>query len=385
MVGMDQTPDTKLSSLTLREFRNYTSKTFEFSTNTSVLTGKNGAGKTNVLEAIYLLSALSSFRHPKLSELVRFQQQQAYIEACFELGERHLTIALNADSESKKYTLNTKKKSVAQLKGLVPAVVFSPSDLALVQNASKLKRDTLDVLGGQLSYSYYQVKRDFEKILTYKKSLLKQGCTQSYLQATNETFGLCSAHLSYQRYRLFQSLLPYIAKFYNNFSSGEEICSACYAYSWQPDSLASPMSIGVDNSPCSSFEPTIDNLLKVTYQQLETHTHTECLSGRSVIGAHHDTIMLFIDNIPVQQFASQGQARSLALSWKLAELELIEAVKHVKPLLLLDDVMSELDSSRVEFLCTYLNKPYQSFITTTSVNDFDFSQLSNCQEIHIEK
>ena len=90
---MDQTPDTKLSSLTLREFRNYTSKTFEFSTNTSVLTGKNGAGKTNVLEAIYLLSALSSFRHPKLSELVRFQQQQAYIEACFELGERHLTIA----------------------------------------------------------------------------------------------------------------------------------------------------------------------------------------------------------------------------------------------------------------------------------------------------
>lgn len=389
MVNMNDAPEcalptTKLTALTLHEFRNYTSKTIEFSAKTSVLTGNNGAGKTNILEAIYLLSALSSFRHPKLSELVRFHQEQASVEGNFECGDRRLAVALRVNPDSKSYTLNTKKKAISQLKGMLPAVVFSPSDLALVQNSSKLKRDALDVLGGQLSRSYYQVKRDFEKILSYKRSLLKQGCTREYLQATNETFALCSAHLSYQRCRLFKLLLPLIAQFYSHFSSGKEVCHARYTYSWQADSSSDGTS-PTTSANLDTSELTVEELLSLTRQQLDLRAQVECLSARTIIGAHHDAITFYIDNVPVQQFASQGQARSLALSWKLAELELIETIKHIKPLLLLDDVMSELDSSRVAFLCSYLNKPYQSFITTTSMSDFDYSCLNDYQEICIEK
>lgn len=347
----------RITDITLRNFRSYEEFSLHGLGELTILVGPNASGKTNVVEAVQLLTALASFRNATAAELVRHGQGQARIQASLTDGNRLLDVRLDVEAEpaSRHFLLNGKRRPAKDLRGTLPSVAFTPDDLNLVKGSDRHRRRELDVLGAQLNANYFQLVRDYEKVLRQKNRLLKDEAPMPLLEASNEVFAKVGEQLTGYREALFNRLLPHVAAHYGDIAGSRERLSAEYRRSWEGER---PLGEAVD-------------------------LRREAAAGRALAGPHLDKVNLYIDGLDAQSFASQGQQRSAVLALKLAEAEVVEEMLGQLPVLLLDDVMSELDGARREALVQGRLAGKQTFITTANIDYFDAAMLSAANVVEL--
>lgn len=367
--------DLSISHILLRNFRSYESFDLDDIGSLTLLVGPNAVGKTNIIEGVQLLTAQSSFRHSPVEQLMRTGSGFALLTADVTDGSRQLELAVQLVEGKKKHLLNGKAKRTADLKGLVPSVTFTPDDLELAKGAMALRRSALDALGSQLSANHYLIRLDYEKVLRHKNRLLKDEAPSELIEAMNETLVTCGAQLSCYRAALFEKLAASMAFYYAEITDGTERLEAGYVPSWE------------DYHPLTfnTFTFGRDEARTALARALEQRGSEERARKRAVVGPHADHIEFFIDGRNAALFGSQGQQRSVVLALKLAEAALIQDILHQKPVLLLDDVMSELDAARRRALVTFISGDIQTFITTTNLSYFDDDVLDGARIVALEK
>lgn len=365
--------DLTVTHISFADFRSYESFDLDDIGPLTVIVGPNAVGKTNIVEGIQLLTAHASFRHPAVGDLVRAGAHRAHLHADVSDGNRRLEIEMTAEEGKKRFFLNGKPKRPADLKGLVPSVSFTPDDLELAKGGMAPRRAALDALGSQLSANHYLIRRDYEKVLRHKNRLLKDEADPALLDSIDEMVVTCGAQLAAYRSALFEKLARVMDSYYREITDGREQLCACYVPSWEPH----------DPSVPATYSFGRDDAREALARALTARRGEERARRRALVGPHSDKIEFFIDGRNVTSFASQGQQRSVVLAFKLAEASLVQDILHQKPVLLLDDVMSELDEARRRALVSFIAGDIQTFITTANIDYFDRDLLAAARVVSL--
>lgn len=358
------------------DFRSY--DRFELSEigSLTLIVGPNAVGKTNLLEGIQLVTACSSFRNPSPAHLVRAGRQAGLFAANVCGDGRELDVELRVSRETRAYFINGKKKRPRDVRGTLPSVLFSPEDLELIKGSQLFKRGQIDQLGEQLSANYHAVRKDYEKILRQKNRYLKEEVSPLFLQSINEVVATVGSQLYRLRCDMLSALSPYLKEYYRRISGGRESVDIAYVPSWQRKAF--------DLEALPSVEPlsraAAQECLSDAMEEASEREHERHLS---LFGPQLDLIEFYLDGRNAQQFASQGQQRSLVLAFKMAQVSLIADRLGQSPVLLLDDVMSELDASRRDALLSLISGEVQTFVTATNAESVtpELSRLARIVEI----
>lgn len=368
-----ETQDLTITDLSLSCFRNYSSFELHGIGPLTIFVGHNAIGKTNIVEGIQLLTALTSFRNPTGKQLISWDENAAQLEISIKNVSRDLTLHLNIQEGKRSYSLNGKPKRIQTLKGLIPSVTFTPDDLALVKGSQSGKRSALDTLGSQLSQNYYVIKKDYEKILQHKNRLLKDEGSDAFFDSIDETLLTVGTQLYCYRSSMFKKLLVWIKHYYQEITDGRESVDGAYIPSWIDSEEE------IENNSIVNKEEAF----KIMNAALNNTREEERRRRRALVGPHADKIEFFIHGKNARIYASQGQQRSIVLSFKLAELALIREMLDQKPILLLDDVMSELDEHRRNALMGFISGDIQTFITTTNLHYFSDEILEHARVVRL--
>lgn len=365
--------DLRITDISFTDFRCYESFSLGDIGPLTVLVGPNAIGKTNVVEGIQLLTAQTSFRHPTGVQLIREGAQHARLSAEATDGNRQLTFGLAVEAGKRRFTLNGKPKRAADLKGIMPSVSFTPDDLELAKGSMTLRRNALDAMGSQLSRNHYLIRKDWDKVLRHKNTLLKEEAAPLLVESVNDLMVTCGAQLTCYRAALFEKLSASMAAYYADITGGRETLTAQFAPSWYED--------GRWLQPGEHLER--DAARAEFSAALAARASEERARHRCVVGPHADRVEFYVEGRPVGVYASQGQQRSVVLAFKLAEVSLIQSLLGQKPILLLDDVMSELDEQRRRALVKFVSGDIQTFITTANLAYFDEDVLAAARVVRL--
>ncbi len=325
--------------IALSGFRNYDEEAVEFGPDVNVICGPNAQGKTNLLESVYLLTGTHSFRTRSDRDMIGFDCDWSTILADVESGGRSQTIRLAfRRGMRRQITVNGAKKTSSELAGVMTAVLFSPDDLYLIKEGPAARRKLMDTAIAQLRPGYAQLLTDFNRLYENKTRILKDWREKPSLLNTLDEFsdGLarCSARLIRYRASFVQRLHEAAEPIHREFSGEQEALTLTYkTVSTVTDPLA----------------PAEEIYYQICEHQ-ERHRQAELDAAQCLTGAHKDDIEILINGVSARSFASQGQTRTAALSIKLAEREIFRNETGEYPVLLLDDVLSELDIRRQEFV-----------------------------------
>ena len=388
-----------ITSLTFSGFRSYETLQLRGLGPLTILVGPNAIGKTNIIEGIQLLTAQTTFRHATIEQLIHHGDQFARLEAQLQDDQRVLDIDVVLSGHAKRYRLNDKAKRPADLKGLLPSVVFTPDDLDLVKGSMGVRRHAIDALGSQLTSNYYLVRKDYEKVIRHKNHILKDQPDPALIDSINELLITCGSQLFCYREALFNRMTAYLTSRYESLSGGKETLTAFYVPSWEVmgkgrswdesfiddswDGSAARESLQDSTDEYGVHRHSREDVKRLLGEALDQYRSEELARHRSLIGPHADQLGFSIDGLNASEYASQGQQRSIVLAFKLAELSVVEEVLDTKPVLLLDDVMSELDESRRSALVSYISQDVQTFITTANLSYFDRDMLEQADVISL--
>lgn len=342
-----------VKSLTLSNFRNIASLTLTPSDGINVIYGENAQGKTNILESISYLSLISSFRASRERELIRFGEEAAALSAAVFVEERERVISVRIpETGRREVTVNRVRAArKADAAGILKCVLFCPEDLDLIRGSAALRRRFLDDAISQLWPNYISLLSEYQRLLQHKTRILKDYHEMPSLLDTLDDFSaqMCSVAASIIPYRerFCRLLSAAAAREHAAISSGREQL----ALSYQTVSTVTEQGLP---------PPQIYELL---WQHYAAHKAAEIASGSCLSGPHKDDLLITIDGLPAKSYASQGQTRTAVLSLKLAQRELYFSQTGEYPVLLFDDVLSELDRSRQEYVLRGIGRG-QVFITT---------------------
>lgn len=344
-----------VENIRLINFRNYKSINIDFNKNINVFIGKNAQGKTNLLEAIYLCSTGKSFRTNRDRELINFHKNEAYVGSNVRVGGFNKFIEIKLNREGPKIIRLNKNelKNNKELYSGLNIVVFSPDDLALIKGSPQERRDFIDSIISQIKPVYSYNMNKYNKVLYQRNSLLKSNKYGSDLNNLLDIFDVQIAKLGtsilIQR-KLYIDELQKISRInHSNLTSEKESFSIKYSTN---------VALTDDKN---MIEKTYIRLLKDNRMRDKEFRTTE-------IGPHRDDLLIYIDDNEVKTYGSQGQQRTSTLTLKLSEVEIIKNERGEYPVLLLDDVLSELDVERRSYLTKSFNK-MQTFITITDAVD----------------
>lgn len=337
-----------IESIELKNYRNYEKLHMDFSSGTNILYGNNAQGKTNVLEAVYVCSTTKSHRGSKDKEMIRFDEEEAHIK----LNVRKSNVPYRIDMHLKK---NKPKgiainkipiKKASELFGIVNVVFFSPEDLNIIKNGPSERRRFLDLELCQLDKLYVHSLVQYNRVLLQRNKLLKELNFRPEYKETLEVWDvqllMYGKEIIRCREDFVGKLNGMVRKTHNQISGGREALVLAY----EP------------NVSVSQFA-----------EKLCFNREMDIRLGTTTTGPHRDDISFLVDGIDIRKFGSQGQQRTAALSLKLSEIELVKQLVRDYPVLLLDDVLSELDGGRQEQLLAGI-KDIQTMITCTGVEDF---------------
>lgn len=367
-----------LKELRLHNFRNHRSFHLKEPRQLIIIIGRNAAGKTNIIEAIQLVTMMESFRNPHWATVVNNNEERAFIQAEFLQNERIIEITMDIEEGRRSYSLNRKKKNRTDLIGLVPAVVFVPDDLTLVKNSAEIRRKLIDDIGQQLSTTYLKIESDYQKTVKQRNIILREYAEtrqiSPLLESWDENLVSLGALLFTHRIRLYQRYMEKVGPFYNRISNHEEFSSIYIpSFSTLDDEFSVDQLIHMEREEVERW----------LWKALEDAREREWSRAKTLVGPHRDEILFYLDGHETRKFASQGQQRSIALALKLGQLAILQEISGNQPILLLDDVMSELDESRREALIKAIDGQIQTIITTTDVSCFSEELLENAQIIEI--
>lgn len=367
----------KIQQIHYYNFRNYSDYQLDGLGDLTLFIGPNAIGKTNLIEGIQLVTAFSSFRSSKTDHLVRFGEKDAYVKAVMSDGKRKLDMHFTLQDGKRTFLLNGKRKQIKSLRGILPSVVFSPDDLTFIKGSQSGKRAQIDSLGEQISANYHTVRRDYERILRQKNKYLKETTSHGFLESVNEVLTTIGSQLFVLRVQLIKDLIPYIQRFYSELASGKEEVTIHYLPSWDKYKSEQTLQEEIPEYSRAEVKERLD-------QAIEQEFSREHQRGLALFGPHADQIIFLIDGKDASHFASQGQQRSLVLSFKMAEVALLKDKLDQTPVLLLDDVMSELDELRREQLINIISQDMQTFITSTNLSYFNDDFLNKADIIHLD-
>ncbi|MBR1811981.1 MAG: DNA replication/repair protein RecF [Clostridia bacterium] len=329
-----------IKELKLKNYRNIGQMQICPSGGINLFYGENAQGKTNIIEAVWLFTGCKSFRGAKDRELVRFQETKAKLSMLYNAGGDE-TADIEIETRRKAFAGGVPLPSPVQLMGGFNAVVFSPAHLTLVKNGPAERRKFLDTAICQLKPSYTGVLRAYNRALDQRNSLLKDIPYHSELMDTLDAWDarLCEAAavMTKQRQAYTARLANAAAEIYDGLSSGAEKFSVRYALSY--------------DESAGDFAENLRRARK-----------TDVINGTTSVGPHRDDLEIEINGISARSYGSQGQQRSAALAVKMAEGEILKDVTGEYPVLLLDDVMSELDAGRQNYILNHI-EGRQVFIT----------------------
>lgn len=337
-----------IKSIALKNFRNYEDLTIAFDESTNILYGNNAQGKTNILEAAYMSGTSKSHKGCKDKDMIRFGEEEAHIRTIVIRQGREYQIDLHLKKNRPKGIAVNKipMKKASDLFGVLNMVFFSPEDLSIIKNGPAERRRFLDLELCQLDKLYLADLTNYNKILNQRNKLLKDMVYQPELSDTLSVWDIQLAETGKKIIRRRKQFIEELSEIVHDIH---------YRISGKKEELE------LTYEPSADAENFEDELRKGKMRDLKL-----CQTS---VGPHRDDMLFSIHGVDIRKFGSQGQQRTSALSLKLSEIELVKRSIHDTPVLLLDDVLSELDSSRQNYL---LNNHYntQTIITCTGLDEF---------------
>ena len=353
-----------LKDLVLRNYRNYSTLALSFDARLVLLIGRNAQGKTNVLESVYLCCTGRSHRTTKDKELIQWQQDSAYVKARVQkaVGESVLEMHLKGHEKKRILINSTAAQRLGDLMGHLNTVMFSPEDLKLVKEGPLERRRFMDIELSQIRPKYFYSLQQYNRILNQRNNLLKELRMRPALKNTlpvwNHQLAETAAYITDQRRQFHRALQRIAREIHRDISYRTEELTLLYRSSIPWD------------------RGTLPDIKEAYLKLLEQKEREDIERGSTSLGCHRDDILIQINGTDVRAFGSQGQQRTTALSLKLSELVLMEKETGEAPVLLLDDVMSELDPKRQRMLLEHIGR-VQTFITATDSSQFPDVQDTN--------
>lgn len=364
-----------VKDIRLKHFRNYSDEHVEFDPKVNIIIGDNAQGKTNLVEALYLLGFGKSFRTSQDKELIQMEDDFTHVSATIQKSNCQMQIDF-------KYNIRQKKeikvnevplKRLAELIGEFNVVIFSPEDLQLVKGSPNLRRKYMDKSISQIYPHYYHLLIDYNRILKQRNNLLKQYAIKKKQDGMIEIWDEQLAELGAKVMRYRIDFLDYLRKtarkIHFQISHEKEILEIEYQSNYLPKNLEA--------------ETLYDKIYSGMLLNLQSKLSVDIKRGFTSVGPHRDDLSFLINGIESKKYGSQGQVRTTALSLKLSEISIIRELLDESPILILDDVLSELDHLRQNQLIKYIAET-QSFITTTEVNNILNENLNDARIIHIK-
>lgn len=363
-----------LDNISLRDYRNYEQLAISAGKNVNLFIGPNAQGKTNLLEAIYVAALTKSHRTSKDRELIHWGKSTAQIlvEVHKKYGTNKLELAIS--HQGKKVKINgLEQRKLSDYVGTMNVVMFAPEDLEIVKGAPGIRRRFLDMEIGQVQPRYVHELQQFYKVLNQRNNLLKQlfhahSSHMAMLEVWNEQLADYGVKIMRKRQSFITKLQVWADKIHSGITKGNERIEIQYQPSFAVDSLEDETVL---------FDQFMLKLSQMKDQEIRR--------GVTLVGPHRDDLSFLINGKEAHKFGSQGQQRTAALSLKLAEIELIHEEIGEYPILLLDDVLSELDRNRQIQLIETFQSRVQTFITTTEIESIDMKKLQDAAVFYVEQ
>lgn len=350
-----------LKSIELRNFRNYEDLDLKFDSGTNILFGDNAQGKTNILEAAYVSGTTKSHKGSRDKDMIRFGEDESHIRTIVEKQGKEYQLDIHLKkNRSKGIAINKVPiKKASELFGILNMVFFSPEDLNIIKNGPSERRRFLDAEICQLDKIYLSDLTRYNKILMQRNRLLKDMQHQPQLMETLPVWDMqlveYGKRLIRRRRQFVEELSEIVTGIHRNISGKREELVLRY-------------------------EPNID--AEFLEDELNRVREKDRKYAQTSVGPHRDDISFFIRGVDIRKFGSQGQQRTSALSLKLSEIELVRQTIHDTPVLLLDDVLSELDSNRQNYLLNSIHD-IQTMITCTGLDEFVRNRFQIDKVFHV--
>lgn len=345
-----------LTNLRLQQFRSYEDFAVELSPSVNIIVGPNASGKTNLLEAVLLLAGANTYRS-SLGDVIMHGKPWARVEAMLSNVQRSVSLERNGETIKRRYVINDVKRQRLRFDDVLPLVLFEPENMRLLTGPPDLRRDFIDDILSTIDPQFATIKKHYLRALAQRNTLLKKGSTtiKDQVFVWNIRLSELAGYIVAARVGLIDALNKDISDIYSTIASNNIIVQLRYI---------TPLSV-------AGYE---SQLLK----KLESHLAQDIERGYTAFGPHREDFFIELQDVAAKSSASRGETRTLVLSLKLLELRLVHEKRRVKPLVLLDDVFSELDGSRRKALTTYLTD-HQAIITTTDADVIakDFAQHAN--------
>ena len=334
-----------ITDLRLQHFRSYSDDSFEFQPDVNIIVGPNASGKTNLLEAILVLASGSSYRVSD-AELVQREQPWARLDS-HDTSDHDRVMKIVLDPRpAKTFEMSGKIIRRLSMRDKLPVVLFEPNHLQLLSGSPELRRSYLDDLLEQTEAGYGTLRREYKRILAQRNSLLKQPSLSAngQLFAWNIRLSEAAGRIVRARSSVTRSLNDRLSSLYSDLSHSQTRVEMAYASRFTPDSYES-----------------------LLLKKLEADLVLDQTRGFTGAGPHREDLLVTFDGQPASLSASRGESRTAVLALKILELDMLRAARDISPILLLDDVFSELDGARRRALTAFLQH-YQTFITTTDAD-----------------
>lgn len=342
----------KINSIEIENFRNIENLKLDFD-DVNIIYGENAQGKTNLIEAIYLFTGSKSFRGVKDSDLIEFGKTNGRLKINFENKNREQYAEINIKKRRTASLNGVKKRSASQLSEELKAVIFSPVHLSMIKDGPAQRRKFLDTALFQIKGGYRNLLKEYNHCLEQRNMLLKDITKNSSLADMiyiwDRNLSISGAKIIYQRQRYIEELIPFAKDIFDGLSGGKE-------------------KIDLSLNGCFDYANlTREEIEEQMMSILEKNRTNDIYNKVTMLGPHRDDIEILINGKSARKFGSQGQQRSCVLALKLAEASLLRQMTDDEPLALLDDVMSELDISRQDYILNHI-KDWQVFITCCDAN-----------------
>ncbi|MGO1818627.1 MAG: DNA replication/repair protein RecF [Senegalia sp. (in: firmicutes)] len=353
-----------VKSIKLINFRNYNGIKVFLNPNVNIFLGENGEGKTNLLESLFIASSGKSFRTNRDKELINIDKNEAYIavELIREDSEKKIEIKLDNNSPKRVKINGVEQDKISDILGILKAVIFSPEDLKIVKEGPSYRRNFLDQEITQMKPLYKSILNDYNRVLTQRNNLLKvipyDKKKRKMLFVWNKQLIELGSRIIIFRKSFIDRLIPIAQEIHKSVTNGVENLDLSYQPTFDINELDKKI------------------IMKNFEELLIKNEDSDIEKGSTSLGPHKDDIEIKINDKDVRIFGSQGQKRTTVLSLKLAEVELIKDETDENPILLLDDVFSELDKNRRKYLVSRFSKLQTIITTNDDINDLEVDKIN---------
>ena len=360
-----------IKNIEIKNFRNYTSQKLDFYKGINILYGNNASGKTNLLESIYVLAMTKSHRFFIDNNLIKEGAIYSKIKGDIKVGNIKTNLEIIINDKSKKLKIdNNEIKKVSEYISKMNIIIFYPEDLEIIKSSPIIRRNYINLELSQLESNYYKLISDYNKLLKIRNDYLKK--MQKNISVDINYFNIITEYLINKacliyimRNKFINKINLYVSDIYINISKISD-----FKVIYKP-------SLEINIYEKEEIKKTLVN----KYKEIQ---NSEIKIGSTIIGPHKDDLEFYIGNRNLKNYGSQGQQRLAVLAMKLSEIKIFKSYTNTKPILLLDDVFSELDDKKVNKLLKYIGNNIQTIITTTDLNKISKKIIKKSKKIKID-